>query len=303
MRKLLHALVTVFLVVVTIVAVFFLVDRLRAVLPREIAMKLPDISLADIPDLKEVQKKVVAVAEKVETAVTAPQPLRVPFRPQSAAMLTRYGVIQATNDERVTFGLPTVIENGALNRAAELKLADLFAKQYFEHVSPDGFGPSHWVEAAGYKYRLIGENLALGDFTGDEDLVAAWMASPGHRENILKPQFQEIGVAVGKGDFEGQETWAAVQVFARALPDCPAPDMNLKAQIDAYGDELNALSARIQALRREIDEKHATGDPAQAEVKEHNRLVEEYNAIAKNLKNAVAAYNETVNAYNSCIRG
>ena len=63
--------------------------------------------------------------------------------------------------------------------------------------------------------------------------MTAWMNSPGHRANILNPHFQEIGVAVGKGMYEGHETWIAVQSFGMPLSACPASDANLKIKIDA----------------------------------------------------------------------
>lgn len=253
--------------------------------------------------VEEFQKGVEAVREAVTGDVIAPAPLKRMAPMRTVSELSRYGVIQETNDQRVQFGLPTLIEKGALNRAAELKMQDLFGKQYFDHVSPEGYGPSHWADTAGYKYRVIGENLALGGFESDADLVEAWMESPGHRENILKAEFQEIGVAVGKGNFEGDETWIAVQVFGKPLPNCPRPDAGLKAQIDALQAELDEMQAAITRLREEIDRKQAAGENANAEVKEHNRLVEEYNALVPVLKQTISAYNETVKAYNACIQG
>jgi uncharacterized protein YkwD len=89
----------------------------------------------------------------------------------------------------------------------------MFENQYFAHESPTGEKVSDLAKKFGYDFLLIGENLAMGNFSSDEDLVLAWMESPGHRENILNEKYQEIGVAVKKGIFEGKEVWIAVQHF------------------------------------------------------------------------------------------
>lgn len=271
--------------------------------------KSPDIpalrkeALADFgARVGDLQKGVEAIIDAVQGKVVAPPPMRRTDAGEEG-QLSRVGVIQETNDQRVQFGLPTLEENTLLNQAASLKLRDMFDKQYFEHVSPEGFGPSHWVEIAGYKYRIIGENLALGNFENDADLVDAWMNSPGHRENILREEFRDIGVAVGRGMFEGQETWLAVQTFGRPLPNCPKPNATLLARSKDLNAELDALLPRITELRRVIEEKQDRGESARKEIDEYNRLVEEYNAIVAELKQTIAAYNESVKTYNACIDG
>lgn len=49
------------------------------------------------------------------------------------------------------------------------------------------------VRAEGYQYSLVGENISAGNST-PEDAVRRWMNSPGHRDNILKPEFRDLGV-------------------------------------------------------------------------------------------------------------
>src|SRR6185369_15716694 len=118
-------------------------------------------------------------------------------------------------------GLPALKENALLDKAAKKKLDDMFAQQYFEHINPQGKGPSDLAKSVGYDYIAIGENLALGNFKNDAELVQAWMDSPGHRANILNKQYTEIGVAVGQGTYEGKKTWLAVQEFGRPTSSCP----------------------------------------------------------------------------------
>ena len=222
------------------------------------------------------------------------------------AFLTRAGVINYTNSARRQNGsLPALLENQKLDQDAQNKLNDMFARQYFEHVAPDGKGPSDQAAAVGYQYVIIGENLALGNFKNDAALVDAWMNSPGHRANILQPKYQEIGVAVGQGLFEGKKTWLAVQEFGRPLSSCPAIDQNLKAQIDSLKAEVDSLAPQLSQLQSQIN---ALPDPqTQAQADQYNQQVANYNAMVRLynnkvdlLKQNVAQYNSQVQAFNQC---
>ena len=106
-------------------------------------------------------------------------------------------LVEAMNRERAMHGLGPLRLNPTLSRAAADRIDDMFAKRYFDHVSPDGVEPFVWATKRGYRYRLIGENLAVG-YRGTA-VVDGWMRSPGHRENILTPGFDEVGVAIADG--------------------------------------------------------------------------------------------------------
>ena len=101
------------------------------------------------------------------------------------------------NRERAARGLRPLRLNQTLSAAAGDRIGDMFAKHYFAHVSPDGIQPFVWARNRGYRYRLIGENLAVG-FRGAA-VVDGWMRSPGHRENILQRSFDEVGLAIADG--------------------------------------------------------------------------------------------------------
>ncbi len=235
--------------------------------------------------------------------VAEPGPLRV-TTPASAnpSDLSIRGVIEYTNGARsLNGGLPALIENSTLDRDAKIKLDDMFAKQYFEHESPTGVGPSDIANAVGYQYILVGENLALGDFGSDEKLVKAWMDSPGHRANILNAHYQEIGVAVGKGMYEGRLTWLAVQSFGMPLSSCPAIDTQKKARIDANNAQVSAQSVVLDAKKTQINST-STDDPNyNIYVNEFNALIPVYNALVVETRTLVAEYNAAVQAFNSCI--
>ncbi len=126
-------------------------------------------------------------------------------------------VINLTNNERTKNGLHNLYHNPTLDKAAQLKAQDMFAKDYWAHVSPDGVEPWHWFEVVGYNYSAAGENLAR-DFDTSSGVVSAWMASPSHRENILYANFTEIGVAVVDGNLGGEDTTLVVQLFGTPPP-------------------------------------------------------------------------------------
>ena len=78
----------------------------------------------------------------------------------------------------------------------------------FEHVL-DEKNPADRVKDSGYRYSATGENIAW-NATSPKEVVKGWMDSPPHKENILKPEFTEIGVALAKNK-KGERYW--VQVF------------------------------------------------------------------------------------------
>jgi uncharacterized protein YkwD len=107
-------------------------------------------------------------------------------------------VIAAMNRERAAHGLRPLRVNTRLSLAADDRIADLFSKKYFNHVSPDGMQPFVWAQRRGYNYSVIGENLAAG-YRSATGVVDGWMHSPGHRANILGRDFDEVGVAIAGG--------------------------------------------------------------------------------------------------------
>jgi len=256
--------------------------------------------------LSEIKREILGIIPSplplIEKEISAPPPLRL-ARQAPAAVLTKAGVIRLTNAERENDGIAALRESAALDADAELKLQDMFAQQYFAHVSPAGYGPAYWAGRVGYEYILIGENLALGNFESDRELVDGWMNSPGHRANILNPRYEEIGVAVGRGSFEGRTTWLAVQVFGKPLSSCSRPDENLKTQIDAIKSQLDVLSQELDSRRREIEAMSRRDEHYREKVDEYNALVAEYNQLVEGVKSLIAIYNDQVQLFNACASG
>lgn len=105
---------------------------------------------------------------------------------------------------------PPLSASRPLSDAAAHHAGDMARKKYFDHRGSDGSQPRDRVQRAGYKSRLTGENIALGPETAEE-VVAGWLASPGHCANIMEPRFQNIGVGLATGRGRGQIYW--VQTF------------------------------------------------------------------------------------------
>ncbi len=136
-------------------------------------------------------------------------------------------LVELTNKKRNELGLSTLRYDPQLSQAAAQKAADMFSKNYWAHVAPDGGTPWDFIHGVGYVYTVAGENLAK-NFNDSSGVVDAWMNSPSHRENMLRPQYQDVGFAVVNGKLSGEETTLVVQMFGKRLTSAtvaqnPAP--------------------------------------------------------------------------------
>lgn len=125
-------------------------------------------------------------------------------------------VVALTNQERASDQLSSLTTNNQLTEAAKQVAQDMAAKGYFAHESPDGKTPWYWLKKAGYAYQYAGQNLAV-NFDDSSQLLAAWMDSPEHKENILGANYTEIGVGMATGTYKGKEAVFVVQFFAAPL--------------------------------------------------------------------------------------
>ncbi len=121
-------------------------------------------------------------------------------------------LLSSTNTQRQSAGLPPLSLNSQLSQAAAAKAQNMFSNNYWSHTGPNGQTPWNFITASGYKYTVAGENLAK-NFSNTQGVVDAWMASPTHRDNILKSQYKDVGFAVVNGVLNGEETTLVVQMF------------------------------------------------------------------------------------------
>jgi uncharacterized protein YkwD len=133
----------------------------------------------------------------------------------SAASLAalQTGVLEQLNLIRRRHGLVPLTLSAQLTAAAEQHTAEMLADGYFAHESADG--SPFWKRIARYYphigagYWSVGENLIWsGDALEAKEALSLWMASPGHRENILAPQYRQIGISArfstdAPGDYAG----------------------------------------------------------------------------------------------------
>lgn len=120
-------------------------------------------------------------------------------------------IVELTNRERPS-GAPMLTRSSVLDQAATRKAEHMAEHGYFSHFAPDGTSPWYFFREAGYQYQHAGENLAVF-FNDSQAVVAAWMNSPTHRENIVNESFTQIGVGTARGTYQGHDTVFVVQLF------------------------------------------------------------------------------------------
>ena len=112
-------------------------------------------------------------------------------------------VLDLTNAERSRAGVPPLTLSPQLNHVAQSYSEVLAADGCFAHTCGPVPDMAQRDAQAGYDgWTAIGENIAAG-YSSPEAVVAGWMASPGHRANILNPDYREIGIGLAAGGTYG----------------------------------------------------------------------------------------------------
>jgi len=147
------------------------------------------------------------VGQCAPTQQCAPAPPPAPAPAPSATQR----VVELTNQRRAEAGLPALRVNPKLTAAAQAHSADQARRDQMTHVGSDGSSAGARIQAQGYRWTAWGENVAAG-YADAAGVVAGWMGSSGHRQNILNRNFTEIGVGLAYAA-DGTPFWT--QVFAR----------------------------------------------------------------------------------------
>lgn len=131
----------------------------------------------------------------------------------SLADSTKLELLGAINAERQQYNLPALLYNSTLDKSAQAFAQDMWKRGYFSHFTPEGESFVDRIRSAGYMSTIgkqcgctastcscdphfaVGENIAKGQYTV-EQVVREWMASPGHRKNILQTEYSEVGFGV-----------------------------------------------------------------------------------------------------------
>ncbi|MFJ8944442.1 CAP domain-containing protein [Streptomyces sp. NPDC102395] len=117
-----------------------------------------------------------------------------PAAPASGAVAK---VVSLVNSERGKAGCSPLTVNAKLAKAAQDHSADMASHRNMSHTGSDGSDPGTRITRAGYAWSTYGENVAYG-YSTPEQVMAGWMASPGHKRNILNCAFKEIGVGLAQ---------------------------------------------------------------------------------------------------------
>lgn len=184
-------------------------DAFEDVLSRRFCSRLMDAAFADI-----------GIAQRADQTWII---LAAPFTPPSPndATKVRAQVIELVNAARASGvrcgrkrfdAAPPLVQSLPLERAALAHTRDLAAQGPLSHRGSDGSGPADRVTRESYIWSAVAENVASGAMTAQE-VVAGWLASTSHCENIMNPRFTDTGVAFALAPRErGGIYWA--QVFA-----------------------------------------------------------------------------------------
>ncbi|GAA3067073.1 CAP domain-containing protein [Streptomyces glomeratus] len=155
------------------------------------------------PSQSQSQSQSPSPAE-TQTATTAPPAKKPPKDPKthvppprSAPASATAAVLALVNEERAKVGCTPVSPSSELTVLAQAFSDDMATRNFFDHTDPNGKDP--WDRAATLGITdLGGENIARGQATAQE-VMDAWMNSPGHRANILNCDFKTLGVGVHHG--------------------------------------------------------------------------------------------------------
>lgn len=135
-----------------------------------------------------------------------------------ATNISTPALLQETNAQRTKQSLGALALNNQLAQAAQAKADDMATKNYWSHNTPEGAEPWKFITNAGYNYSLAGENLAYS-FNNSSDVVAGWMNSPTHRENILKAGYKDVGFGIANApNYQG----VGAQTIIVAMYGAPA---------------------------------------------------------------------------------
>lgn len=151
-------------------------------------------------------------------AATSQSEINRPIIEQLSDLETvRQQLLDRVNEERASRHRGPLRPSRALDLAAQTYAERMMREEFYGHISPRGDTVLERVQASGYEPELTGENLASGQPTADQ-AMANWMASKGHRDNILDHRFQDIGFGVSAVESEGELKILWVQCLGRRRP-------------------------------------------------------------------------------------
>lgn len=164
--------------------------------------QVPEIEIdqEQTPELEETpevdltpEKPSTPAPEVPEAPEVTPDDSKKEETPNASVSAIEQEILNLTNAERQKAGLTPLAMDDNLMNSARAKSKDMSKNGYFSHTSPTYGSPFDQMASFGVKYRAAAENIAQGQRSAEE-VVRAWMNSPGHRQNILTGSFTHIGI-------------------------------------------------------------------------------------------------------------
>jgi uncharacterized protein YkwD len=152
---------------------------------------------SDARELVEVENFKDMATEPQEVADEAVEATTVAAAPEEFLTGYEIEVLNQINNIRVSNGLGPLSANAHLSAIADSRSQDMLSRDYFSHYTPEGTNIFNILQANGVTYRNAGENLAHSrpaDIGSVSAFMNAWMNSPGHRANILRGAYGQIGI-------------------------------------------------------------------------------------------------------------
>lgn len=131
----------------------------------------------------------------------------------SSTSISTSSLLSSTNTLRSSDKLGALQINQQLSTAAQLKANDMALNNYWSPVSPTGQTPWQLIQASGYNFSSVGENLAYG-FNNSQTLLNGWLSSPSHKANILSPNYLDVGFGIARSpDYQNKGAQTIVVAF------------------------------------------------------------------------------------------
>lgn len=182
------------------IGIFALICRAILIGGNDSVMERSSSSAAEQAPIDQKDSNTATSTTVLPTATTTTTTTTVALTlPANVDQAWRDEVLLLTNNERLKEGLNPFVSCNNLHSAAQTHSDAMHEQDFFDHDNPyTGDDVGERANRAGYKWELIGENIAMGQLS-PKAVVRAWMNSPGHRENILS-DFKHLGVGITRGD-------------------------------------------------------------------------------------------------------
>lgn len=174
-----------------------------------------------------------------------------------ATDLSPDSLLSDTNSARLANNDKPLHLNSYLSQAAQAKAHDMASRDYWSHDTPEGNPPWIFVDAQGYHYQKLGENLATG-FSNAQSTINGWMASTEHRQNMLDGAYSEVGFGYANiPNYKAAGGGAMTIVVAfygqpAGVSDLANGQLTARTQIPSSNDSLSAPQLAATTSRAQI---------------------------------------------------